>query len=78
MSVRLGIALLVFLMVNAVLFGIGLVTIVSFPDLYARAMTLLPLVVLASVGIAAPISWFIAPMLRVRYWRSRVPAPRVP
>ena len=78
MSVRFWIAALVFLMVNAVLFGIGLVTIVSFPPLYARAMTLLPIVVFLSVIIAAPIAWFIAPKLRVRYWGSRTRQPPVP
>jgi hypothetical protein len=71
MSIRLAIAALCFLMVNAVLFGTGLITIVSFPALYARAKDLLPLVVVASFVIAAPIAWFIAPRLRARYGRER-------
>ncbi len=78
MSVRLIIALLIFLMVNAVLFGIGLIVVVTFPALNARAMGLIPVVVLLSFVLAAPLSWYIAPKLRARYWKHHTPAPRMP
>jgi len=69
MSIRLAIAALCFLMVNAVVFGAGLVTVVSIPALYDQAMILVPIVVVASFVISAPISWWIAPRLRARFGR---------
>lgn len=77
MSTRLAIALLCFLMVNAVLFGAGLVTVVSIPALASQAATLLPVVVVASLLVAAPLSWIIAPYLRARNWRTHTAAPRL-
>ena len=70
MRTRLAITALVFLMVQAVLFGIGTVVVLSTP-LAADAMTLLPWVVAVSALISAPLSWVIAPRLRARYWRER-------
>jgi hypothetical protein len=58
-------------MVNAVLFGIGAVTVLSIPSLQEQWKFLIPIVVVASFVLAAPISWFIAPRLRARYWRDR-------
>lgn len=71
MSVRFWIAVLVFMMVNAVVFGIGVVTVVSIPELYEKARTLMPIVIVASFIISAPVSWLIAPRLRARFWRRR-------
>ena len=69
MSVRLGIAILVFMMINAVFFGIGAVLVLATP-LEARAITLMAVVVVTAV-LALPASWWLAPRLRARYWRKR-------
>ncbi|HWK94383.1 MAG TPA: hypothetical protein VNR39_03070 [Pseudolabrys sp.] len=70
---RLGIASLVGLMVNAVLFGAGLIAVLMIPALNANAFVALPVMIALSFVIAAPISWAIAPRLRARYWRNREP-----
>lgn len=70
-TTRLQIAALVFTMTNAVLFGAGLITVLAVPALSAHAGLGIALVVAASFIFAAPISWFIAPRLRARYWRRR-------
>lgn len=69
MSMRLQIAAMVFLMVQAVLFGIGAVLVLGTP-LANHALMLLPWVVGISALISAPVSWMIAPRLRARYWRE--------
>jgi uncharacterized Tic20 family protein len=69
MSLRFQIAAMVFLMVQAVLFGIGAVLVLATP-LAQQAMTLFPWVVGISILISAPVSWMIAPRLRAKYWRE--------
>jgi multidrug efflux pump subunit AcrB len=71
MSIRFQIAALVFMMTNAVAFGIGIAPILMIPAFVNHAFEAIPAVVLASVAISAPLSWFIAPRLRARYWRSQ-------
>lgn len=71
MKTRLWIAAMLYPMVNAVLFGLGVVPLLSIPVLREHAWSLFPLVVAASFVVAAPISWIIAPRLRARYWRER-------
>jgi hypothetical protein len=66
--IRLSIAVLVFMMIQAVLFGVGAVLVLATP-LADMAMQLMPVVVIVSSIIAAPASWLIAPRLRARYWR---------
>lgn len=73
LKTRLGIASLVSLMVNAVLFGAGLIAVLMIPALNANAFVALPVMIVLSFVIAAPISWAIAPRLRARYWRGREP-----
>ncbi len=70
MSIRLQIASMVFMMVQAVLFGIGMVTILG-TSLNQSAMTLVPWMVAFTFLLSAPLSWFIAPRLQRRFWRSR-------
>jgi hypothetical protein len=65
MSVRVQIASLVFLMVQAVLFGTGAVLVLATP-LAEMARSLMPLVVVFSLGLSIPISWHIAPRLQAR------------
>jgi hypothetical protein len=73
LKTRLGIASLVGLMVNAVLFGAGLIAVLMIPALSAHAFVTLPIMIALSFIVAAPISWAIAPRLRARYWRGRQP-----
>lgn len=76
MKTRIWIAAILFPMVNAVLFGIGITALLSVPFLADQAGNLFSPVVAASFLIAAPISWFIAPRLRARYWHRREVAER--
>jgi hypothetical protein len=68
---RAGIAALIYTMVNAVVFGCGLVTVLTIPALRADAAIWIPAVVMMSLVLAFPIAWWIAPRLRARYWRRR-------
>lgn len=66
MSTRLTIAALIYGMVTAVLFGGGTILVLSVPALAAQAMWLLPAIIGASVLLAGPIAWWLAPQLRLR------------
>ena len=59
------------MMVNAVLFGTGAITVLSIPALAEQAKYLLPLVVVISFAAAPFIARVIAPRMRLRYWRRR-------
>ncbi|MGP9812393.1 hypothetical protein ACTZWT_12840 [Rhodopseudomonas sp. NSM] len=77
MSIRFQIAALVYMMINAVVFGVGLVTVMTFPSLARHAFDLIPAVVVASFVLAAPLAWLIAPRLRARFGRrERIAAGR--
>lgn len=69
MKTRLWIAALIFPVVNAVLFGIGVVPVLSIGFLADRAETLFPAVVALSFILGVPIAWMLAPRLRLRYWQ---------
>ncbi len=70
-STRSRIGFLIYGMTNAVLFGIGIVLVLSIEALSQHAWILIPLVVLVSLVLAWPIAWFIAPRLRKPLWRRR-------
>jgi hypothetical protein len=70
MLTRVAITALIYSMVDAVLFGIGLIAVLTVPTLSARADTLVPAIVVTSLILAIPVSWIIAPRLRAGYWRS--------
>lgn len=74
LKTRFRIAALIYAMINAVLFGAGLVTLLLVPALAVHAMELIPLVVLASFIVAAPIAWRLAPALLARVERRRMAA----
>ncbi|HAJ90206.1 MAG TPA: hypothetical protein DCM27_04220 [Rhodospirillaceae bacterium] len=57
-------SVLVFMMVQAVLFGIGTVAIVSTP-LVDKAAALMPVMIVATMFLAIPISWYIAVKMRL-------------
>jgi 4-amino-4-deoxy-L-arabinose transferase-like glycosyltransferase len=69
MSLRFEIAAMLFLMVQAVLFGVGAVLVLG-TSLADHALVLMPWAVGIAAVIAAPVSWMIAPRLRARYWRD--------
>lgn len=70
MSIRLQIAILLFMMVQGVFFGIGVVIVLATP-LKAYAAQLIPVVIVASAIVAAPVAWKIAPRLRSAYSRRK-------
>lgn len=70
MKTRLAVAVLVYMVVQAVLFGIGTVLVLATP-LKEQAMALMPWVVGTSAVVAAPAAWMIAPRLMARYYRRR-------
>lgn len=70
MSTRFRLAALVYMMTNAVIFGAGLVTILTVPSLADAAFDYIPMIVAASFILAAPIAWMIAPRLRSHYHRE--------
>ena len=70
LSVRLQIAAMLFMMIQAIMFFAGLVLVLLTP-LAAAAMALMPWVVGISVLVSAPLSWMLAPRLRARTWRRQ-------
>ncbi len=68
---RLEIAALVYLMANAVLFGAGLIAVLTVPALNTHAGIAISTVVVVSLVLAAPIAWFVAPRLRARRGQQR-------
>jgi hypothetical protein len=70
---RLRVAALVFSMTNAVLFGAGLITVLSVPSLAQHAFFWIPVVVIGSFAVAPAIAWFIAPSMMQRYLQARNP-----
>ncbi|PTW62700.1 hypothetical protein C8N35_101747 [Breoghania corrubedonensis] len=75
MRTKTAIAGLVYPQVNAVLFGLGIIATLLIPTLKVHAMTVLPIVIASSLVLSVPLTWWIAPRLRLRYWRSRRDAP---
>lgn len=71
MKVRLIITAALSLMVNAVLFGVGAIIVLSIPELNVDAEYLLPAVVVVSFIATPIIAWFLAPRMRNRYWQKR-------
>lgn len=67
---RAGIATLLYMMTNAVVFGAGLIMVMAVPTLRAHAAIAIPVVVMTSLVLAAPLAWWLAPRLRARYWRK--------
>ena len=71
-ATRVQIAALIYLMTNSVLFGAGVILVLTWPALNADAGLWISVVVAASFVLAAPIAWWIAPRMRARYWRRRM------
>ena len=69
---RLRVAALIYCMVNAVVFGVGVVFVVSLPALMSHAFFWIPAVVVSSFAISGPLSWFIAPWMMMRFMRAPI------
>ena len=67
---RVRVAALIFSMVNAVVFGVGIVTILTIPALAADASFWIPAVVLASFLLSPPLSWLLAPRMMLRFMHA--------
>lgn len=77
MRTNLAIAILIYPMVQAVAFGLGLLAVLS----TGAAQTAMPWMIAATFLVSIPVAWIIAPQLRSRRWRlmHRLrPAPGVP
>ena len=70
MTTRVSIAVLIYMVVQAVIFGVGALLVLATP-LQTEAMKLMPIVVIASSIGSVPISWFLAPRLQARFWRAK-------
>jgi hypothetical protein len=68
---RLRVAALIFTMVNAVIFGVGLVAVLTTPTMAQHAFFWIPAVVVSSFAISPPLAWFIAPMMMQRFIQAR-------
>jgi len=68
---RLWVAALIFAMVNAVVFGVGLVTVLTTPALAQHVFFWIPAIVVSSFAISPLLSWYIAPMMMQRFIQSR-------
>jgi hypothetical protein len=64
---RIRVAGLIYAMVNAVVFGGGLLTVLLTPALAQDAFFWIPLVVACSFAVSIPVSWAIAPSMMVRF-----------
>lgn len=71
MRTRLWITLILFPMVSAVMFGVGGIALLSIASLARQADTGIWIVAAVSLIVSAPISWLMAPRLRLRYWRRQ-------
>lgn len=73
MSTRTTIWVLISMMVQAVLFGIGLITTLMLTgDTTARTWGIIATIVLSLLA-GPPLAWWLAPRLRARYVRDNVP-----
>lgn len=70
---RIRVAALILSMVNAVLFGVGLITVLSAPMLSQHAFFWIPVVVIASFVFSAPLAWIIAPSMMQRFLKAKFP-----
>jgi hypothetical protein len=68
---RLRVAALVYCIVNAAVFGVGMIAVLSIPALGSHAFFWIPAVVVASFVISAPLAWFIAPWMMMRFIKER-------
>lgn len=71
MNTRTRLSWLIFVMTNAVLFGVGLIPILTIKAWSDHAAVLIPTVVVAGFLLAFPITWWLVPWLRARHEKRR-------
>jgi hypothetical protein len=64
---RLRVAALIYLIVNAVVFGVGLISVLMTPALAQHAFFWIPAIIVTSFVLSAPLAWFIAPSMMMRF-----------
>jgi hypothetical protein len=67
---RLRVAALIYCMVNAAVFGVGMIAVLSVPALMSHAFFWIPAVVVGSFLVSAPLAWFIAPRMMMRFLKA--------
>ena len=68
---RLQVAALIYGMVNAAVFGVGIIAVLSTAALMSHAFFWIPALVASSFVISAPLAWFIAPWMMMRFIRAK-------
>ena len=68
---RLRVAALIYVMVNAVVFGVGMITVLMTPALAQHAFFWVPAIVVTSFVVSAPLAWLIAPSMMMRFILAR-------
>jgi hypothetical protein len=68
---RLRVAALIYLMVNAVVFGVGMISVLMTPTLVQHAFFWIPAMIVTSFVLSAPLAWFIAPLMMMRFIAAR-------
>jgi hypothetical protein len=64
---RLRVAALIYLIVNAVVFGVGLISVLMTPTLAQHAFFWIPAIIVTSFVLSAPLAWFIAPSMMMHF-----------
>ena len=68
---RLRVAALIYFMVNAVVFGVGIISVLMTPALAQHAFFWVPAMIVTSFVLSAPLAWFIAPTMMMRFSLAR-------
>ena len=68
---RMRVAAVIYLIVNAVVFGVGLISVLMTPTLAQHAFFWIPAIIVTSFVLSAPLSWFIAPSMMMRFILTR-------
>lgn len=68
---RLMVAALIYAILNAVVFGVGMIVVLTTPALVQHAFFWVTAVILSSFVISAPLAWFIAPQMMMRFMQAR-------
>ena len=70
MRTRLAIAALIFMMVQGLFFGVGMVLVLTAAPASSQ-QTLIPWMIVLTFLVSAPVAWIIAPRLMLRFRRDR-------
>ena len=68
---RLRVAALIYMIVNAVVFGVGSIFVLMTPVLAQHSFFWIPAVIVTSFVLSAPLAWFIAPFMMMRFILAR-------